>query len=73
MSIFERQVLDFMGYMWLCIALNFVHVICIILAIFGALQHRIHYVIMVKNKPAVIARLFKLYGSCSTLTVYLCC
>ncbi|OQV19067.1 putative Sodium/potassium-transporting ATPase subunit beta-1-interacting protein [Hypsibius exemplaris] len=43
-AIFERQVFDFLGFMWLCIAVNFLHVVCVILGIFGALQHRSCYV-----------------------------
>ncbi|XP_055346952.1 sodium/potassium-transporting ATPase subunit beta-1-interacting protein 3-like [Paramacrobiotus metropolitanus] len=45
-AVFERQIFDFMGYMWLAIACNFLHVTCVILGIFGSLQHRTCYVLL---------------------------
>uniref|UniRef100_A0A3B4GAC5 Sodium/potassium-transporting ATPase subunit beta-1-interacting protein n=1 Tax=Pundamilia nyererei TaxID=303518 RepID=A0A3B4GAC5_9CICH len=43
----ERQVFDFLGYQWAPIMINFFHIIMVILGLFGAVQYRSRYVIMV--------------------------
>lgn len=40
----QRQVLDFLGYMWLPIAANFIHILCTIIGFFGAYQWRLGYI-----------------------------
>ncbi|XP_077316479.1 sodium/potassium-transporting ATPase subunit beta-1-interacting protein 4 isoform X3 [Lithobates pipiens] len=40
----ERQVFDFLGYQWAPILANFLHIIAIILGLFGTLQYRPRYV-----------------------------
>ncbi|XP_030641056.1 sodium/potassium-transporting ATPase subunit beta-1-interacting protein 3 [Chanos chanos] len=42
----ERQVFDFMGYQWAPILVNFLHIIVVILGLFGAVQYRPRYVIL---------------------------
>lgn len=39
-AIVERQVFDFLGYMWTCIGFNFLQILFIIFALFGICQHR---------------------------------
>lgn len=40
----ERQVIDFLGYQWAPILTNFVHIIVVILGLFGTIQFRPRYV-----------------------------
>ncbi|XP_028849959.1 sodium/potassium-transporting ATPase subunit beta-1-interacting protein 3 isoform X2 [Denticeps clupeoides] len=40
----ERQVFDFLGYQWAPILVNFLHVIGVILGLFGSIQYRPRYV-----------------------------
>ncbi|GIZ05232.1 hypothetical protein CEXT_422232 [Caerostris extrusa] len=44
-SLIQRQVLDFLGYMWTPIIVNFIQIIITILGIFGAYQYKIKYLI----------------------------
>lgn len=41
----ERQVFDFLGFMWAPIIANFIHIAFLIIGIFGAYQYRSAYVI----------------------------
>ncbi|KAL1253987.1 hypothetical protein QQF64_016216 [Cirrhinus molitorella] len=43
-SILERQIFDFLGYQWAPILTNFVHIITVILGLFGTVQFRPRYV-----------------------------
>ncbi|XP_058462918.1 sodium/potassium-transporting ATPase subunit beta-1-interacting protein isoform X3 [Malaya genurostris] len=43
--IIERQVFDFLGYMWAPILVNFFHIIFVIFGFFGAYQYRPKYLI----------------------------
>lgn len=43
----ERQVFDFLGYQWAPILANFVHIIIVILGLFGTIQYRPRYVVVV--------------------------
>ncbi|KPP59910.1 sodium/potassium-transporting ATPase subunit beta-1-interacting protein 1-like, partial [Scleropages formosus] len=42
----ERQVFDFLGYQWAPILANFLHIIAVILGIFGTVQFRSRYLIL---------------------------
>ncbi|XP_037074778.1 sodium/potassium-transporting ATPase subunit beta-1-interacting protein-like [Pollicipes pollicipes] len=42
----EREVFDFLGYMWLPIIANFLQLIAVIFGFFGAYQHRIKYLVV---------------------------
>ncbi|XP_063489610.1 sodium/potassium-transporting ATPase subunit beta-1-interacting protein 4 isoform X4 [Symphalangus syndactylus] len=42
----ERQVFDFLGYQWAPILANFVHIIVVILGLFGTIQYRPRYVMV---------------------------
>ncbi|XP_037951338.1 sodium/potassium-transporting ATPase subunit beta-1-interacting protein isoform X3 [Teleopsis dalmanni] len=44
-TIIERQVFDFLGYMWAPIFLNFFHIIFVIFGFYGAYHFRIKYII----------------------------
>lgn len=43
-SVLERQVIDFLGYQWAPILTNFLHIIVVILGLFGTIQFRPKYV-----------------------------
>uniref|UniRef100_A0A8C2D7M8 Sodium/potassium-transporting ATPase subunit beta-1-interacting protein n=2 Tax=Cyprinus carpio TaxID=7962 RepID=A0A8C2D7M8_CYPCA len=43
-SILERQIFDFLGYQWAPILTNFIHIITVILGLFGTVQFRPRYV-----------------------------
>ncbi|KAL2081927.1 hypothetical protein ACEWY4_021745 [Coilia grayii] len=43
-SILERQIFDFLGYQWAPILTNFIHIITVILGLFGTVQFRPKYV-----------------------------
>ncbi|XP_071335062.1 sodium/potassium-transporting ATPase subunit beta-1-interacting protein 2 isoform X2 [Trachinotus anak] len=43
-SVLERQVIDFLGYQWAPILINFLHIIVVILGLFGTIQFRPRYV-----------------------------
>ena len=45
LSCFERQIFDFLGYMWLPILGNFLATISVIFCIFGINQRKIGYVV----------------------------
>ncbi|XP_004535702.1 sodium/potassium-transporting ATPase subunit beta-1-interacting protein isoform X1 [Ceratitis capitata] len=44
-TVIQRQVFDFLGYMWAPILVNFFHIIFIILGFYGAYHFRIKYII----------------------------
>jgi len=44
-STFERQIFDFLGYMWLPILGNFFNIIFVIFGLFGLYQYRIKYLL----------------------------
>jgi hypothetical protein len=48
-STIERQVFDLLGYQWLPIAANFLHIIFIIIGFFGGYQYRRSYLITVRS------------------------
>ncbi|KAI1901423.1 hypothetical protein AGOR_G00034290 [Albula goreensis] len=41
----ERQIFDFLGYQWAPILANFLHIIVVILGLFGTIQYRPRYVV----------------------------
>lgn len=45
----ERQVFDFLGYQWAPILANFFHIIVVILGLFGTIQYRPRYIVVVSN------------------------
>lgn len=45
--VLERQVFDFLGFMWAPIIANFIHIAFLIVGIFGVLQYRSPYVVTV--------------------------
>lgn len=47
LSTLERQVFDFLGYMWAPIIANTVQIICCILGIFGTYQMKAQFVVVV--------------------------
>ncbi|KAL8179646.1 UNVERIFIED_CONTAM: hypothetical protein K2H54_070310 [Gekko kuhli] len=42
----ERQVFDFLGYQWAPILANFLHIIVVILGLFGTIQYRPRYIVV---------------------------
>ena len=48
--VLERQVFDFLGFMWAPIIANFIHIAFLIVGIFGVHQYRSPYVITVRNE-----------------------
>ncbi|XP_062398011.1 sodium/potassium-transporting ATPase subunit beta-1-interacting protein 4 [Sardina pilchardus] len=42
----ERQVFDFLGYQWAPILVNFLHIVVVILGLFGTIQYRPRYVVL---------------------------
>lgn len=48
-SIVQRQVFDFLGYLWIPILLNFFQIIFVIFGFFGSFQYRPKYIISVRN------------------------
>ncbi|XP_048183321.1 sodium/potassium-transporting ATPase subunit beta-1-interacting protein 1 [Corvus hawaiiensis] len=42
----ERQIFDFLGYQWAPILANFLHIMAVILGIFGTIQYRSRYLMM---------------------------
>ncbi|NXO28832.1 NKAI1 protein, partial [Cisticola juncidis] len=45
----ERQIFDFLGYQWAPILANFLHIMAVILGIFGTIQYRSRYLMMVAS------------------------
>lgn len=43
----QRQVFDFLGYQWAPILANFLHIVAVILGVFGTVQIRYRYLILV--------------------------
>ncbi|XP_029574882.1 sodium/potassium-transporting ATPase subunit beta-1-interacting protein 3-like isoform X1 [Salmo trutta] len=46
MTALERQAFDFLGYQWAPIMVNFLHIITVILGLFGTIQYRPRYVVL---------------------------
>ena len=46
-SVVERQVFDFFGFMWTCIIINFIQIILVIAGLFGVCQGRAKIVVAV--------------------------
>ncbi|KAL8220275.1 UNVERIFIED_CONTAM: Sodium/potassium-transporting ATPase subunit beta-1-interacting protein 1 [Gekko kuhli] len=46
MAALERQIFDFLGYQWVPILANFLHIMAVILGIFGTVQYRSKYLIL---------------------------
>uniref|UniRef100_A0A8B9Q8I3 Sodium/potassium-transporting ATPase subunit beta-1-interacting protein n=1 Tax=Apteryx owenii TaxID=8824 RepID=A0A8B9Q8I3_APTOW len=46
----QRQVFDFLGYQWAPILANFLHILAVILGIFGTVQYRSKYLIAVGSR-----------------------
>ncbi|CAB1336516.1 unnamed protein product [Coregonus sp. 'balchen'] len=44
MTALERQAFDFLGYQWTPIMVNFLHIIMVILCLFGTIQYRPRYI-----------------------------
>lgn len=44
----ERQMFDFLGYQWAPIIINFLHIVVIILGLFGVIQYRFRYAVTVR-------------------------
>nr|XP_023650263.1 sodium/potassium-transporting ATPase subunit beta-1-interacting protein 3 isoform X2 [Paramormyrops kingsleyae] len=42
----ERQIFDFLGYQWVPILGNFLHIIVVILGLFGTIQYRSKYIVV---------------------------
>ncbi|XP_050999930.1 sodium/potassium-transporting ATPase subunit beta-1-interacting protein 4 isoform X1 [Acomys russatus] len=42
----ERQVFDFLGYQWAPILANFMHIVVVILGLFGTIQYRPRYIVV---------------------------
>ncbi|KAM4705610.1 sodium/potassium-transporting ATPase subunit beta-1-interacting protein 3 isoform 2-T2 [Rhinophrynus dorsalis] len=42
----ERQIFDFLGYQWAPILGNFLHIIVVILGLFGTIQYRPRYIVV---------------------------
>ncbi|CAG10018.1 unnamed protein product, partial [Tetraodon nigroviridis] len=60
----QRQVFDFLGYQWAPILANFLHIMAVILGMFGTVQFRFRYLIFVSMAPAA-ARSASCCGLCS--------
>lgn len=58
LSTLERQVFDFLGYMWAPIIANTVQIICCILGIFGTYQMKAQFVVVVSCWSANFAMFF---------------
>lgn len=62
----ERQVFDFLGFMWAPIIANFIHIAFLIVGIFGVHQYRAPYVITVRLQSVIINLLTaSLVGLCT--------
>ncbi|KAF7242341.1 Sodium/potassium-transporting ATPase subunit beta-1-interacting protein 1 [Varanus komodoensis] len=42
----ERQIFDFLGYQWVPILANFLHIMAVILGVFGTIQYRSKYLVL---------------------------
>ena len=51
MAALQRQIFDFLGYQWAPILANFLHIMAVILGIFGTVQYRSRYLILVCPFP----------------------
>ncbi len=50
----QRQVFDFLGYQWAPILANFLHIMAVILGVFGTVQIRSKYLILVGQKSMFV-------------------
>lgn len=50
----ERQVFDFLGYMWLPIIANFFNFIFVIFGFFGAYQYKTKYIVIVSTSLSIL-------------------
>ncbi|KAK2517983.1 hypothetical protein Q9966_014467 [Columba livia] len=62
-SVLERQIFDFLGYQWAPILANFIHIIIVILGLFGTIQYRPRYITgvykdRITNLKAIIQNTF---------------
>jgi len=59
----ERQVFDFLGFMWAPILVNFFNIIFVILGFFGTFQYRPKYIISVRRyvRSTQYIKLFFIY------------
>jgi len=55
-TIIERQVFDFLGYMWAPILVNFFHILFIIFGFYGAYHFRVKYIITVSGLITISLR-----------------
>ncbi|KAB0356138.1 hypothetical protein FD755_016645 [Muntiacus reevesi] len=46
LSALERQIFDFLGFQWAPILGNFLHIIVVILGLFGTIQYRPRYIVV---------------------------
>lgn len=62
MAALQRQIFDFLGYQWAPILANFLHIMAVILGIFGTVQYRSRYLILVRPAQLLpnLPRLFLL-------------
>ena len=60
-STFERQIFDFLGYMWMPILGNFFNLVFVIFGLFGLYQYRIKY--LLTYSIWTLGNDFKLYFS----------
>ena len=56
MSTIERQVFDFLGYMWAPIIGNFLQIIFVIIGLFGTYQYRPKVVVVVSRNVVTLIR-----------------
>ncbi len=64
MATVERQVFDFLGYMWAPIIGNFLHILVIIIGFFGALQYRPRVVMVVSTYRRCYVDESRCWGLC---------
>lgn len=48
-TVIQRQVFDFLGFLWIPILVNFFEIIFVIFGFFGAFQYRPKYIIAVRS------------------------
>lgn len=58
----ERQVFDFLGYQWAPILANFFHIIIVILGLFGTIQYRPRYIVVVSVRVHHVFRIWKQFA-----------
>ena len=70
LTIIERQIFDFLGYMFAPIFANFLHIIFIIFGLFGAYQFRGKYLVSVSLKLNCDMAYFIFTSVCAMYTNY---